>query len=60
MHNEDARTLPAAAKEEKRKHAVNDHGSEGESEVQAVSPELNPNEYLNCDLKHGIHSGKPA
>lgn len=24
------------------------------------SPELNPDEYLNCDLKAAMHSGKPA
>ena len=24
------------------------------------SPELNPDEYLNCDLKAGVHSGPPA
>lgn len=24
------------------------------------SPELNPDEYLNCDLKAGVHSGIPA
>jgi transposase len=24
------------------------------------SPELNPDEYLNCDLKIGVHSGVPA
>jgi transposase len=24
------------------------------------SPELNPDEYLNCDLKAGVHTGKPA
>ena len=24
------------------------------------SPELNPDEYLNCDLKAGVHSGVPA
>ncbi len=24
------------------------------------SPELNPDEYPNCDLKAGVHSGKPA
>ena len=24
------------------------------------SPELNPNEYLNCDLKAGVHSSTPA
>ena len=23
-------------------------------------PELNPDEYLNCDLKQGVHSGPPA
>jgi len=28
--------------------------------LPAYSPELNPDEYLNCDLKHGVHSGKPA
>lgn len=28
--------------------------------LPAYSPELNPDEYLNCDLKAGIHSGKPA
>jgi transposase len=26
----------------------------------SYSPELNPDEYLNCDLKAGVHSGKPA
>ena len=28
--------------------------------LPAYSPELNPDEYLNCDLKHGIHSKRPA
>jgi len=28
--------------------------------LPAYSPELNPDEYLNCDLKIGIHSGVPA
>lgn len=28
--------------------------------LPAYSPELNPDEYLNCDLKCGVHSGKPA
>jgi transposase len=28
--------------------------------LPAYSPELNPDEYLNCDLKAGLHSGKPA
>jgi len=38
-------------------------GREGEIEIfylPAYSPELNPDEYLNCDLKAGVHSGKPA
>lgn len=28
--------------------------------LPSYSPELNPDEYLNCDLKPGVHSGKPA
>lgn len=28
--------------------------------VPSYSPELNPDEYLNCDLKAGVHSGKLA
>ncbi len=28
--------------------------------LPAYSPELNPDEYLNCDLKAGVHSGLPA
>ena len=28
--------------------------------LPAYSPELNPDEYLNCDLKAGVHSGVPA
>lgn len=28
--------------------------------LPAYSPERNPDEYLNCDLKKGVHSGKPA
>ncbi|WP_041598816.1 transposase [Hahella chejuensis] len=28
--------------------------------LSAYSPELNPDEYLNCDLKAGVHGGKPA
>lgn len=38
-------------------------GHEDEIEVfylPSYSPELNPDEYLNCDLKAGVHSGKPA
>ena len=28
--------------------------------LPSYSPELNPDEYLNCDLKIGVHSGVPA
>ena len=28
--------------------------------LPAYAPELNPDEYLNCDLKAGVHSGAPA
>ena len=28
--------------------------------LPSYSPELNPDEYLNCDLKAGVHGGKPA
>lgn len=28
--------------------------------LPAYSPELNPDEYLNCDLKQGVHTGMPA
>ena len=28
--------------------------------LPAYSPELNPDEYLNCDLKAGVHSTSPA
>ena len=28
--------------------------------LPSYSPELNPDEYLNCDLKCGVHSGIPA
>jgi hypothetical protein len=28
--------------------------------LPSYSPELNPDEYLNCDLKQGVHSGTPA
>ena len=39
--------------------------SEHEDEIEvfylpSYSPELNPDEYLNCDLKAGVHSGRPA
>ena len=28
--------------------------------LPSYSPELNPDEYLNCDLKAAVHSGIPA
>lgn len=28
--------------------------------LPAYSPELNPDQYLNCDLKAGVHSKAPA
>jgi len=28
--------------------------------LPSYSPELNPDEYLNCDLKAAVHSGAPA
>ena len=28
--------------------------------LPAYSPELNPDEHLNCDLKAGVHSKSPA
>jgi transposase len=28
--------------------------------LPSYSPELNPDEYLNCDLKAGVHPGVPA
>jgi hypothetical protein len=28
--------------------------------LPSYSPELNPDEYLNCDLKGGVHSASPA
>ncbi|MFA0813236.1 IS630 family transposase, partial [Microbulbifer epialgicus] len=39
--------------------------AEHEDEIEiyylpSYSPELNPDEYLNCDLKGGVHSGMPA
>ena len=39
--------------------------AEHEDEIEvfylpAYSPELNPDEYLNCDLKAGVHNGQPA
>ncbi len=46
-------------------YVVQDWLSEHKEEIEvfylpAYSPELNPDEYLNCDLKAGVHSGKPA
>jgi len=28
--------------------------------LPSYSPSLNPDEYLNCDLKASVHSGPPA
>lgn len=40
---------------------VNDHKNQIELFfLPSYSPELNPDEYLNCDLKAGVHSGVPA
>lgn len=46
-------------------HLVKDWLKEHETKIEvfhlpAYSPELNPDEYLNCDLKVGVHSGVPA
>ena len=44
---------------------VKDWASEHRQEIElfylpSYSPQLNPDELLNCDLKAGVHSGKPA
>lgn len=40
---------------------LQDHDAEIEVfYLPSYSPELNPDEYLNCDLKAGVHSGQPA
>ncbi len=46
-------------------HAVRDWLQEHKDQIEifflpSYSPELNPDEYLNCDLKAGVHSGVPA
>lgn len=46
-------------------YVVRDWLKEHEKEIEvfflpSYSPELNPDEYLNCDLKAGVHSGPPA
>ena len=46
-------------------YAVQDWLEEHDEEIEvfflpSYSPELNPDEYLNCDLKAGVHSGTPA
>ncbi len=46
-------------------YIVKDWLKEHENEIElfflpSYSPELNPDEYLNCDLKDGVHSGVPA
>jgi transposase len=40
---------------------LSDHADEIEVfYLPAYSPELNPDEYLNCDLKAGVHSRQPT
>ena len=46
-------------------YIVRDWVKEHENEIElfflpSYSPELNPDEYLNCDLKAGVHSATPA
>jgi len=46
-------------------YVVRDWLEEHENEIEvfflpSYSPELNPDEYLNCDLKSGVHSRTPA
>ena len=46
-------------------HVVKDWLSEHKDQIEvfflpSYSPELNPDEYLNCDLKAGVHSSVPA
>jgi len=46
-------------------HIVKDWLKKYETKIEvfhlpSYSPELNPDEYLNCDLKVGVHSGVPA
>ena len=46
-------------------YIVKDWLKEHEHEIElfflpSYSPELNPDEYLNCDLKNGVHSDVPA
>jgi len=46
-------------------YVVKDWLTEHEEQIEvfflpSYSPELNPDEYLNCDLKAGVHSGVPA
>lgn len=46
-------------------HIVKDWISQNQDKIElfflpSYSPELNPDEYLNCDLKSGVHSGTPA
>lgn len=46
-------------------HMVNDWLKDHKTQIEvfhlpAYSPKLNPDEYLSCDLKVGVHSGIPA
>ena len=43
------------------KEWVEEHGDQIELFfLPSYTPERNPDEYLNCDLKAGVHSGEPA
>ena len=46
-------------------HIVKDWVKQNKEKIElfflpSCSPELKPDEYLNCDLKAGVHSGSPA
>jgi hypothetical protein len=46
-------------------HIVKDWVKENVDKIElfflpSYSPELNPDAYLNCDVKAGVHSGPPA
>jgi len=71
MEKEGARSLPAAAflilvnlrvyHAKMVKAWLQDHKKQIEAFcLPPHSAELNPDEYLNCDLKQGVHSGPPA
>ena len=53
MNREDARKLTPEQQKEKHTDLIEVFF------LPAYSPELNPDEYLNCDLKAQVHGGKP-